>query len=182
MEMEPWAKRIHERMRNLGKTQAELAKACGIKESSISGWFGKGSRPTRMISGDNLVLAAKFLGVTPEWIIIGKGQPEIAQQSHSQAVRLDPLMIAETHRALREVYAETGRVYQIEDEPARFVRVYELRASLSDAPNQDDWVQFGRKLAAIMTPQGAVDDGRSHAVLSQGTHQKGVARRVQVKA
>jgi transcriptional regulator with XRE-family HTH domain len=180
MEMEPWAHRIYSRMAELGRNQSELAKACGIKEPSVSGWFGKGSRPTRMISGDNLVSVAKFLGLTPEWIITGKGKKSASDQG-SQSVRLDPLMIAETHRALREVYEEEGRVYRIEAEPARFMRVYELRASMSNTPSQEEWVQFGMKLAAVMTPQGADIDGRGNAAPAQGAHSKGVARRVQVK-
>lgn len=177
MEMEPWAHRIFARMNELGLKQTELARACGIKESSVSGWFGKGSRPTRMISGDNLVTVADFLDLKARWIITGKGAKS-ASDSRSQSVRLDPLMIAETHRALREVYEEAGRVYRIEDEPARFMRVYELRASLSDHPSQDEWVQFGRKLAAVMVPQGALEDGRRGVESVEGADPPRVARRV----
>jgi transcriptional regulator with XRE-family HTH domain len=154
MTMEPWAKRIYDRMNELGLNQAELAKACGLKGPSISGWFGKASKPTRMIGGDNLIAVGKVLDLTPEWIITGRGA-KTAAESHSHSVRLEPLMIAETHRALSRIYAEKGRTYRIEDEPARFVRVYEARASMSSKPNQDEWVEFGRKLEAIMAPMGA---------------------------
>lgn len=36
--MEIWAKRIHDRMIEVGKKPADLARACGIKPGSVSGW------------------------------------------------------------------------------------------------------------------------------------------------
>lgn len=168
MEMEPWATRIHTRMTELGLQQNDLAKACGIKESSVSGWFGKGSRPTRMLSGDNLVHVAKRLGVTPEWIITGKEAVKFASDQQSHSVRLDPDMIAETHKALRELYHDNRRIFNIEDEPARFLQVYQTRAGMSDEPSQDEWIAFGRKLA-VLVPQGATKDGREDGVPTQGT-------------
>lgn len=82
--MEKWAERIHERMTAAGKLAADLARACDIKPGSVSGWFGQG-KPTKMISGDNLVLVAQYLGTTAEYIMTGRGAPA----GTSQPARLD---------------------------------------------------------------------------------------------
>jgi len=87
--MEPWAQRLHRCMVEAGSNQAALARACGIKPGSVSGWFGQG-KPTKMISGDNLVACCLLLGVSPAYIMTGKG----AVKGHSQAARLDPAKLA----------------------------------------------------------------------------------------
>lgn len=99
--MEPWAKRIHELMTDGGYSQAELARACGIKPGSVSGWFGQG-KPTKMISGDNLVAAASLLGTTAEYLMTGRpsaasrtGQSQLAgltEENIAQGVELLHLM------------------------------------------------------------------------------------------
>ena len=160
----------------LTKLAAKLGKASGQVAHFAS------ENPIKKI-GDQIAREIEVaFGLEHGWMDWLQDRPETAQLSRSQSVRLDPLMIAETHQALREVYEEAGRVYRIEDEPARFVRVYELRASLSDKPSQDEWIQFGRKLAAVMVPQGAVEDGQRSGESAQGADQAGVARRVQAKA
>jgi transcriptional regulator with XRE-family HTH domain len=53
------------------RTQAELARACGIKPPSVSSWF---SGETLSLEGENLVRAAGYLGVNPHWLAIGEGQ------------------------------------------------------------------------------------------------------------
>lgn len=52
------------------KSQAALARACGIKAPSVHDWL---SGKTKAIEGQNLLSAAKFLGVAPEWLASGKG-------------------------------------------------------------------------------------------------------------
>lgn len=54
-------------------TQAALARACGIKQPSINDWF---SGRTKRITGKNLLRAAEYLKVTPEWLATGKGRRE----------------------------------------------------------------------------------------------------------
>lgn len=88
--METWAERIHERMTAAGKKPADLARACGIKAGSVSGWFGQG-KPTKMISGDNLVAAAGYLGTTAEYVMTGRG----GLIGPSQSQRLDDANMAQ---------------------------------------------------------------------------------------
>lgn len=176
MTMEPWAKRIYSRMNDLGRTQADLAKACGVKGASVSGWFGKGSRPAKMLTGENVVMAARFLGVTAEWIITGRGAPEAVLPSQSQLVQLDPDKVAETHAALSRSFHEVGIKYDIESDAARFVRAYQLRDAMPANPSRDEWVQYGQKLQEIIAPQGAQPNGRNDGGAAHGAPAKGVAR------
>lgn len=52
------------------KKQADLARACGVKQPSVNDWL---SGKTKSIEGANLLRAAKFLGVRPDWLATGKG-------------------------------------------------------------------------------------------------------------
>lgn len=51
-------------------SQADLARACGIKAPSVSDWI---SGKTKTLEGANLVNAAVRLGVNPQWLASGKG-------------------------------------------------------------------------------------------------------------
>ena len=52
------------------KSQAGLARACGIKTPSVSGWFtGK----TKTLTFENAIKAAAYLGVSTEWLATGEG-------------------------------------------------------------------------------------------------------------
>lgn len=164
-------------MRDASVIAADLARACGIKPASVSDWItGK----TKTIKGANLLAAARLLGVTPEWLSTGRG-PRTAPGRDSQLVRLDPSMIAITHRVLRDLYkSDLGDdTFCIEDDvsAARFVQVYALRAGLSARPSPEEWVEYGRKLEVIMKPQGALD-GRGDGVPTEGTGKKNVAGNV----
>jgi SOS-response transcriptional repressor LexA len=50
--------------------QVDLAKACGIKPPSVSDWLNGRSVN---IEGRNLLAAARFLNVRPEWLQTGRG-------------------------------------------------------------------------------------------------------------
>ncbi len=50
--------------------QAALARHCEVKPSSVSDWV---SGETKSIEGENLVRAAAFFGVRPEWLATGRG-------------------------------------------------------------------------------------------------------------
>ena len=52
------------------KSQAALARACGIKPPSVHDWL---SGKTQTIESQNLLKASKFLGVSPDWLASGKG-------------------------------------------------------------------------------------------------------------
>ena len=99
--MEEWARRVQELMSQTGRTQADLARACAIKPGCVSGWFGQG-KPTKMISGDNLVATANVLGTTAEYLMTGRGGGARA----SQPMGLDVAKLADL---LATVEAATGK-------------------------------------------------------------------------
>ena len=177
MNMEPWAKRIFSLLTDRGESQVALANACGIREPSVSGWFGKGSRPTRMISGDNLVAAAKFLETTPEWIMTGREgvTNQSPKASQSQPARLDPAMIAETAKALRIYEHRQGRRFNIETDEgaALFMHWLAVREQLPDVETLSNLIRMG----ADFTPQGATADGRDKGVPTAGTNEQKPAKR-----
>ena len=105
--METWAVRIQELMRDRDMSAADLARACKIQPGSISGWFG-GGKPTKMISGDNLVAAAQALGTTAEYIMTGRGKALTGAAGASQAERQDDPTIAQ---GLAPIFLIFGTVF-----------------------------------------------------------------------
>lgn len=81
-------------MRDRQKSAADIARACKIQPGSVSGWFG-GGKPTKMISGDNLVAVAQALGTTAEYIMTGRGALATGTSLPSQAERQDDPTIAQ---------------------------------------------------------------------------------------
>jgi transcriptional regulator with XRE-family HTH domain len=185
----PWAQRISDLLSaDPSKTVTALARACGIAQPSVSNWFGKGT-PTKMISGDNLIAAAAYLGVTPEYIMTGRDRIRSGDAEHSisssNETRLDPVMLALTHQALRELYRDELHLpYNLEEDPERFLLVYEFQAKLSQTLPIADLIEV-IKTVWLEKIQGAVADGRvgegAHRLPVEGVHKGNVARRVQHK-
>ena len=74
-------------------SQAALARACGIKPPSVNDWI---SGKTKTIEGQNLLLAADFLKVTPMWLATGKGAMRRSNTSApptSNATMLGPISV-----------------------------------------------------------------------------------------
>ena len=63
-----------------GASQAGLARHVGIKQPSVNGWV---SGTTKAIKGDNLLKAAAYLGVTPDWLATGKGPMRPEEKGNS---------------------------------------------------------------------------------------------------
>lgn len=79
--MEKWAERIAERMREQGKSEADLARAIKLAQPSVFQWFKpNGDKPcTKSIKAESLLGASRFLGLSPEWILTGRGPKELSQ-------------------------------------------------------------------------------------------------------
>jgi hypothetical protein len=84
---------------------------------------------------------------TPIHVDLNQLPSPAAPQQSSQAVALDPDMVAETHQALRLYYRRRGKEYDIERQPDEFIWAYGLRLSLGDTPSSADLIDFGAKLA-----------------------------------
>jgi len=85
--MQGLGKRIRTARNSAGKTQKEVAKLFGIDRVNVTQWEGDTTRP----DPDKLPRLAKFLGVSLDWLLEGKGTglsgaPVINQEG--QVVRL----------------------------------------------------------------------------------------------
>lgn len=69
------AERLTTAMERSGITQAELARACGVKPPSVNGWL---SGKSKFLRGENLLKAAAVLGVSQQWLATGEGLMETA--------------------------------------------------------------------------------------------------------
>ena len=100
--MEKWAERIKSLLdADKRLTQSGLAEACGIKQPSVSQWFGsKDKKPTEMIRGDNLLAAARYLNTSPEWIITGRKPPQ------SQVLELDAGILSSAIVSVKEALSD----------------------------------------------------------------------------
>ncbi|MBB6579625.1 phage repressor protein C with HTH and peptisase S24 domain [Comamonas odontotermitis] len=64
------ADRLLAAMAHANLTQAELARRCGVKPPSVSGWL---SGKSKFLRGENLLSAARALGVNQQWLATGQG-------------------------------------------------------------------------------------------------------------
>ncbi len=92
--MESVGNRIKRLRKALGFTQAKLATKLGIKAPSVVQWESDKTN----LSGENLLSAAKVLGVTPDYLLYGdpQAEPSIANITPTSAA------IGATIRALRK--------------------------------------------------------------------------------
>ena len=72
-----------------GLSQADLARACGVKPPSIHGWL---SGKSKFLRGENLLSAAAALGVSQKWLATGLGAmiaepPTLSEPSTGVTVR-----------------------------------------------------------------------------------------------
>lgn len=63
--------RLEEALKESKITKTAIWKACGLSSGAVSQWF---SGATQKIEGENLLNAARVLGVNPEWLASGKGK------------------------------------------------------------------------------------------------------------
>ena len=80
------AERITTAMERSGITQAELARACGVKPPSVNGWL---SGKSKFLRGENLLKAAAVLGVSQQWLATGEG-PMAAAVAPSGSSNVEP--------------------------------------------------------------------------------------------
>lgn len=64
------SERIKIAMDEAGMSQVDLARACGVKPPSVHGWL---SGKAKYLRGENLLQAARALGVSQEWLATGSG-------------------------------------------------------------------------------------------------------------
>lgn len=106
-----WSQRLRARRKAMGVSQVALAVACKVSQPSVSDWE---SGETKMIEGLPLVLAAKALKTSPEWLMTGKHD-----LSHVQ--RLTGEIVTGAVRGARRASGKLGSDhFLVEEDPAQF--------------------------------------------------------------
>lgn len=68
--------RLKHAMTEANVSSADLARACGVSTASVSDWL---SGESKSIKAANLLKAAKFLNVSPDWLATGQGPMRLNQ-------------------------------------------------------------------------------------------------------
>lgn len=79
--MSTLSERLEIAMNKEGIIAADLARACGVKPPSVSGWL---SGKSKFLRGENLLLAAKALKVSQLWLATGRGPMELPENLEEQ--------------------------------------------------------------------------------------------------
>jgi len=85
-----FSQRLREAVTDKGVNQEALAKAVGVSQGSVSGWFN-GAIP----SADKLTKIAEHLGVRSEWLIAGKGPKREIKLIELTAAEIDAIKNSE---------------------------------------------------------------------------------------
>lgn len=103
----PLADRLKEAMKGPPAiTAAELARACGVKQPSVSDWL---SGRTKQLRGANLHRAAAKLGVSVIWLAEGRGPMKAREGEQAPALFEDKLSQRGQRIVHRLVDAEAAR-------------------------------------------------------------------------
>lgn len=94
-------------------TAADLARATGVKPSSVSEWV---NGPTKALRGDNLINAAKCLGVNNTWLGTGRG-PMRSDYGAAEPVARYEIQPSHVRFPLLEGFAGMGRGDYVGDYP-----------------------------------------------------------------
>jgi transcriptional regulator with XRE-family HTH domain len=91
--------RLAEALKHAGKSRGQLAAVLGVTEAAI-GALVRGT--SKQMTGENLIRAARFLGVNPYWLATGEESmlDEMTPEAREIAKRLDQLKGMERNRAL----------------------------------------------------------------------------------
>lgn len=133
-------------------TEEHLGVIVGVSQGQISHWTG-----ARLpIPASRAARVADALHISDPGSI-SVAYREIVGHRHSQSVRLDPAMVAQTHRALKRRFAKSGG-YDIEKHPELFVEAYAIRVGIVGASVPQNVFDLVIEHANL-TPQGASTDG-----------------------
>jgi hypothetical protein len=113
--------------------------------------MGKGKgKSARGVSDANAAKIESALGKPPGWM--DADAPAREKDRKSQPLRLNPVMLSEVHRVLRELSTDAGKSFDIERESdaVRFLQVLNLRTQMPAKPSKEEWTRYGARVAAIM--------------------------------
>lgn len=127
-----------------GISRAELVRLSGVPYPTLAG-LENGDQN----SSTKLHALAQALGVSVRWLETGQGsRTDALLPLASQAVRLDPLMLSQTHEFLETAFALQGKQFDLQDNWDLFADAYDYLVEDDRPVDQRNLVDFGRWLAA----------------------------------
>jgi transcriptional regulator with XRE-family HTH domain len=114
----------HKKRNNEIVNKTGLWKACKLSSGAVSQWF---SGQTKELRGDNLLNASSYLGVNPDWLATGKGDPFAKKKSPADTLVIAGMEIHTNEDNLIAMYRSlsthsqiaidllTNRLYELED-------------------------------------------------------------------
>lgn len=154
-----------------GMTQEQVASACGWSGQSRVANYESSSQSGREPKVSEVPLLARALGVS-----IAELFGEAPSLQGSQSGRLDPMKLAESIAALRQVARNNGWAYDPETHPAETLYAYELSCALPDAPSTADVIDFGAKVADRLRQREQEDGRQGQSKSVGGTHRARAGR------
>lgn len=142
------------RLRAGFKSQGDAAAAIGCERGTVGMWEAPSSNVSAV--GEFLLSVAKAYKVRPEWIndlrSSDDGYPWVpaaqpAPPSQSQSLQLDPVILAESIAALRQVAKSRGWSYDPQTHAAATCYAYELWQLMPSQPSTADVIDLGERIA-----------------------------------
>jgi transcriptional regulator with XRE-family HTH domain len=143
-------------------TQAALAKACKVRQPSVSDWL---SGRTRSMDSENLIAAARFLNVRPEWLATGKGEMRLSEEAvknscsemgfPSQTTRLDANTLGRAMKFTKLYLQVRGEKPDLESHPHVVLAAYSVVSEVEGAMDEVGFIAAMGRLARRL----GVDDG-----------------------
>lgn len=93
------AERVALALNEEGRSQTDLAKAIGVRAPSVNDWI---SGKTKTIKGENLLRAASFLRVRPEWLSMGRGPMRQDDLGPAISTPLRPVRLIDSDNELED--------------------------------------------------------------------------------
>jgi len=146
--------------------QAEFAERISKSTTYVNQVAGE--RPFKAIGSAVARDIEKVFGLERGWL------DNVHDGPLSQAVRLDPNMLAETAKALRERSTAEGRQFSIEADPGLFIRAYRMREDLAGTKDASNVFAVAFRFAS--SERGIGSDRRDDGVPAEGTDGRGMGK------
>lgn len=167
--------RLREAMNDVGMSQAELARRCGVKPPSVNGWL---SGKSKFLRGENLLRAAAALGVSDQWLATGKGAKtrmalavnDVSADYHVTD-SIDSDLVYHVAQALHNVHEELGITYDFIANPKLFITAYQNAKTFGNYRGGRGNAWLGSQITKAV-PQGMLKDGPATDAHAGGMHKK----------
>jgi transcriptional regulator with XRE-family HTH domain len=156
-------------------SQADLARACGIKPPSVHAWL---SGKAKDIRGDNAVKAARKLGITVEWLTTGRGpmrpypaqgagqvstvgERRAAMEGTSQYGSVDARILEDAEAWAQIFETASGRPYSRREKTELMSRVYAQISANGGRLSDQSHREYLQELERLIRARGQPDERRS---------------------